>query len=1002
MWKRVHLATIAGPDPGCVIELGAAGRGLPPSPPVIVGRGLFADARIADAHLSRREFTAHAGTRWGRPGVWIEREPARRRRHLRPGARFRAGASTFEVRTDAARRSLPRGELALILPLAASLGFAAMWIFPGAGPWPLIAAALLTPAAMLLRSRVGSGPLPDPAQLRRTGTAEPGAGETDPPWPVEIGNSSSARRVRPARLKISPGAVIALVGADAPGLARWVAAQLLSHYGGQESPEHPRGHAGAGFEQFELRFPNATGSVTLIAAPTPAFVPAHATAVVPVRAGHNRAVTREWYESATSRSTGAELPEVVHLGDHLPELTRLPWDRHDGGLAAPIGVAVGADGLEMAAIDLGADAPHAVIAGTTGSGKSELLTSWLCGLAARYPPAHVAMVLVDYKGGATFGALARLPHVLEVLTDLEHPYTVRALRSLRVEILRRERLLKESGSAHVAEHNARAGPLPRLLIVVDEFRVLADEYPDVLDELVRVAAQGRSLGIHVVLATQRPGGTMSPDIRANMGIRACLRVVEETDSIDLIGTAGAAELPAIPGRLLLRDDALRTVQTLWAGERGLVERIVTACAAAARDFPRLADTARPWAPPLPDRLPAPPPAEEGFFCLGVSDLPEEQRLGTWQVPAGGHVVVAGDPGTGRTSAARLAAGAVAGSGAGVHVIAPGPLLPDREAGTYAAVSDVVLCHALLTRLRAEGPDALIVDEADRLVDSLDDALGPGEGVAFLQEVLRACRRAGRFVLLTTDLPIPGWVHGGGDRIVFPPADPHHAALAGLSKDVASPGPPGRAVAIRAGTQTSIQLALPGQPTPSGQPPPERAPVPEFLLRPLPGRVDLPLDVPGPALCIGIGGDDRRRIYLPCDPGGTTVVVGNPGTGKSRFARVIAARAAALGRGGELHVVDDLHTAPAPTLDECEEALQEGRHAVVTISPDGLSTGFHPFLQRLRHSEHTIFIGQVPRSAVGFNLGIHIGSNAPGRAALRTGGRIISLQLDVCSEADGPR
>src|SRR5699024_11261129 len=88
--------------------------------------------------------------------------------------------------------------------------------------------------------------------------------------------------------------------------------------------------------------------------------------------------------------------------------------------------------------------------------------------------------------------------------------------------------------------------------------------------------------------------------------------------------------------------------------------------------------------------------------------------------------------------------------------------------------------------RAEGPDALIIDEAEQLLDSLDDALGPGEGAAFLHEVLRACRRAGRFVLLTTPLPIPGWAPSGGERIVFPPADPHHAALAGISTEFSAP------------------------------------------------------------------------------------------------------------------------------------------------------------------------------------------------------------------------
>src|SRR5699024_12052820 len=103
---------------------------------------------------------------------------------------------------------------------------------------------------------------------------------------------------------------------------------------------------------------------------------------------------------------------------------------------------------------------------------------------------------------------------------------------------------------------------------------------------------------------------------------------------------------------------------------------------------------------------------------------------------------------------------------------------------------------------------VFIDEAGRLLGRLGGALGAGEGAAFLREVLGACRRAGRFVLLPTPLPIPGWAPSGGERIVFPPADPHHAALAGISKEFSAPGPPGRAVAIRAGAQVVVQLALP--------------------------------------------------------------------------------------------------------------------------------------------------------------------------------------------------
>src|SRR5699024_12434634 len=108
-----------------------------------------------------------------------------------------------------------------------------------------------------------------------------------------------------------------------------------------------------------------------LAAPTPGGVPGHAPPVVPVRAGHTRAVTRPWYEALARGSTGAELPEVAHLSDHLPELPRLPWARHDGRLAAPIGVAIGPSGREAATIDLSADAPPAATARTPAAGQSE-------------------------------------------------------------------------------------------------------------------------------------------------------------------------------------------------------------------------------------------------------------------------------------------------------------------------------------------------------------------------------------------------------------------------------------------------------------------------------------------------------------------------------------------------------------------------------------------------------------------------------------------------------
>lgn len=1078
MWQRVHLAVVDGPDPGGVIELGAAGREITPAHPVTVGRGAHADAQVGDPELSRRHFIVHAGvSRWGAAGAWLRDAgsangtrragiasalapgPRARRFHLRRGSRFRAGSSTFEVRGDSGPKAFPLTQLALVLPLAGSLGFAAMWIVPGAGPWPLVAGAVLAPAGMFVRGKARARALPDPSRLRRMGLPAahpPPAAGSEPAWRVELGNArsrswlSAARRA--AKLTLAPGHGLAFAGAGAPGLARWVAAQLLVHYGGHltHSPDLPPvgpsslgpsslgqpsgGTAGTEVERYVISFPPAAGAgrpegaVTIVAAPHPSAVPTSATHVVPVPAGHNRNVSARWLESLAGAAGRPDLPRVAHLRDHLPDLAHLPrgWRSHDAALASPVAVGVSSGGPAPVEIDLGGDSPHAIVAGTTGAGKSELLTSWLVGLAVRYPPAHVSMVLVDYKGGATFGALARLPHALEVLTDLDHPYTVRALESLRVEIHRREQVLKASASASIAQHNGAARePLARLLIVVDEFRVLADEYPEVLDQLVRVAAQGRSLGIHVVLATQRPGGAMTPDIRANMGVRACLRVIEAGDSTDLLGTAEAAHLPSIPGRMLLRTETTRTVQALWAGPDGLIEHVVTACREAATAHPELGATHRPWAPALPTRVDLAPAPDPGHIGLAVSDVPEEQRLGTWQVPTSAQLVIAGEPGSGRSAAAELAAREITRAGFAVHALTPSPVAAAPARGTCARPGDAVTAHALLTRLlRCPGRDALIIDDAEALVDCLDDAMSPGEGAALVQEILKACRRQGRFAAVTTGLPIPKWAQGVADRVVFPSADTHLSALAGLPREFSAPGPPGRAVGLRRGTSRgtirAIQLALPA---PIGAGP---GPAAAFQILPVPTHVDLPLlgssrPAPGPGadpglgvcpgpgrapvpIVIGVGGQARHLVELPCEPGRVTVVLGESGAGKSRLARVITQRSMAvagdLGRENHVHVVDDLHQGEVGALEACEAALRGGAHVVVTTTPEGLTAGFHPFLQRLRQADHTVFIGPVPRSLAGVNLGVFIGEPRPGRAALRSKGRTIPVQLDVCAEAGG--
>ena len=234
------------------------------------------------------------------------------------------------------------------------------------------------------------------------------------------------------------------------------------------------------------------------------------------------------------------------------------WQRRSASTRAVIGVT----STGTLAVDLAVDGPHALIAGTTGAGKSELLQTLVCSLALANRPDEMTFLLVDYKGGAAFRDCARLPHVVGVVTDLDGPLTARALTSLTAELRRRERLFADAGAGDMDEYRrarVRDADLPavsRLVIAIDEFRVLAEELPDFVHGLVRLAAVGRSLGVHLVLATQRPGGIVSADIRANVSLRIALRVRDRTDSVDVLDDPGAASIDATtPGRATLRGAA---------------------------------------------------------------------------------------------------------------------------------------------------------------------------------------------------------------------------------------------------------------------------------------------------------------------------------------------------------------------------------------------------------------------------------------------------------------
>lgn len=419
---------------------------------------------------------------------------------------------------------------------------------------------------------------------------------------------------------------------------------------------------------------------------------------------------------------------------------------------------VGQDKNSTVSLDLAADGPHALVAGTTGAGKSELLRTLVTSLALVNRPDELVMVLVDYKGGSAFAEAAALPHVVGMITDLDPHLADRALTSLTAELKRRERILADVGVPDLPAYQGLGlEPVPRLVIVIDEFRALAEELPDFLDGLVRIAALGRSLGVHLVLATQRPGGVVSADVRANVNLRIALRVRDGSDSFDVIDSPAAADLPeGIPGRALIRTgaDAPRTVQVassstpttprtdefapisvvpvhdLWAHDQHPVHeppgeessstlaRAITGTTEAAARLGAVAPPS-PWLPALPDvvsldNLPGNHEAGGwGVIPLMVLDLPAQQRQDAhpWQPLLEGHLGVAGAARSGRSTVARtILAGLLSHDPSQVHIFAfdlsgsLGPISAAPHVGAVLSVQEVtrgvrVLEH--LTQLVSE-------------------------------------------------------------------------------------------------------------------------------------------------------------------------------------------------------------------------------------------------------------------------------------------------------------
>lgn len=217
--------------------------------------------------------------------------------------------------------------------------------------------------------------------------------------------------------------------------------------------------------------------------------------------------------------------------------------------------------------------PHGLVAGTTGAGKSETLQTYILALAANFSPLDVGFFIIDFKGAGMANLFERLPHVMGQISNLSGNLIHRAMVSIKSENKRRQKLFSDFNVNHIdaytklVKKKEATVPMPHLLIVIDEFAELKREEPDFMRELISVAQVGRSLGVHLILATQKPGGTVDDNIRSNTKFKLCLRVASQQDSKEMLGKPDAAYLTQA-GRCYLQvgnDEIYEQFQSGWSG-----------------------------------------------------------------------------------------------------------------------------------------------------------------------------------------------------------------------------------------------------------------------------------------------------------------------------------------------------------------------------------------------------------------------------------------------------
>ncbi|HEV7655775.1 MAG TPA: FtsK/SpoIIIE domain-containing protein [Mycobacteriales bacterium] len=738
-----------------------------------------------------------------------------------------------------------------------------------------------------------------------------------------------------------------------------------------------------------------------------------------------RDVSREEDDSALP--TSLRLLDVLDLEPPAADRISQLWRANGRTTAAPIGESA----TGPFTVDMKKDGPHALVAGTTGSGKSELLQSIIASLAVGNPPDAMTFVLIDYKGGAAFKDCVDLPHTVGMVTDLDGHLTERALQSLNAELKRREHVLGVVGAKDVEDYwdtidrpdfvpppGFETDPMPRTILIIDEFASLVEELPEFVTGLVGIAMRGRSLGVHLILATQRPSGVVSPVIRANTNLRIALRVTDDAESTDVIDSRESARISkSTPGRAYARTgfSALTAFQAGRVGGRrpgavagpppafaGVVgwdrldapierpqvseddsnmETDLQVLVEAIKDATVRSGVPRyrsPWLPALSEELsledllsadgrpaPADPSGRVPAVPFGMEDRPADQAQSPLllDIEHGSHLILAGAPRSGRSTALRTIAGSIAKltSCRDVHLYALDcgnaammPLVELPHCGAVVSRDQVDRTDRLLTVLLAEiarrqvllaqhGYGSLaeqraaappeerlpylvfLLDRWEGFMASFDEL----DGGRLTQNVLRILREGpsvGLRAIVAGDRSallgrLPTTIE---DKLVMRMGDRNDYGLAGLlTKKMPDSMPPGRA--FRNDSMLETQLAL-LDPDPSGPAQvralnriaaaaKERDAYVPRAQRParvdvLPARISLrevlALEAPPrPATpmwaLVGVGGDELAPMGVDLDDDGPGFVIGGPAR-SGRSTALLTVAGSLLEGGSELVIV----------------------------------------------------------------------------------------------------